>query len=106
MAGGNNRYPLSGAVEQWIRTFGQIGLVNIVLPGRSANPELEAAIVENYGYGSQLGRVVEALEVLLTHCEDSLRTAPLTHQEREALYGFRSMAYEIRRLKSRHQAGG
>lgn len=101
MNGSSNRFPLSGAVEQWIRSFSQIGLVNIVFPGRSTNPELEASILEDYGYGRQLGRVVDALEVLLAHCQDSLAKAPLDDDERAALAGFRSMADEIRRTKAR-----
>lgn len=101
MSGSSNRFPLSGAVAQWIRTFGQIGLVNIVFPGRSSDPQLEAAIVEDFGYGRQLGRISDALEVLVNHCQDSLARAPLSEQEREAIAGFRSMAYEIRQLKAR-----
>lgn len=103
MAGSGTGYPLSGAVEQWIRAFGQIGLVNIVFPGRSRDPELEASILEDYGYGRQLGRMLEALEVLLEHCEESLENAPLTDRERHALTAFRSMAFEIRERKARHQ---
>jgi hypothetical protein len=105
MAGSSARLPLSGAVEQWIRTFGQIGLVNIVFPGRGTDPPLEAAILEDYGYGRQLGRVVGALEVLLTHCQERLAEAPLSDAERDALEGFRSMASEIRRAKVRQRGG-
>lgn len=42
MNGSSNRFPLSGAVEQWIRSFGQIGLVNIVFPGRRTKARLSA----------------------------------------------------------------
>lgn len=97
----NTQLPFSGAVAQWIRTFGQIGLVNIVFPGRSADPQLESTILEDYGYGRQLGRVVEALEVLVNHCQESLATAPLSPKERDAIEGFRSMAFEIRQIKAR-----
>lgn len=105
MSVSSNHFPLSGAVAQWIRSFGQIGLVNIVFPGRSKNLELEATIVEDFGYGRQLGRITDALEVLINHCQDSLARAPLSEQEREAIAGFHSMAYEIRQLKARYRAG-
>jgi len=56
-----------------------------------------------YGYGTQLDRLVDALDMLPAHCEDSLRAAPLIQAERDAIL-VRSMGCGIRRLKA-HQRG-
>ncbi|MBL8432583.1 MAG: hypothetical protein JNK80_09330 [Dechloromonas sp.] len=65
--------PLSGDVTQainpWSWTFGaassQAGLVNSNL-GRSSDPELEQELLDEVGsYGMQLGRIGDALAVLI-----------------------------------------
>ena len=65
--------PLSGDVTQainpWSWTFGaassQAGLVNSNL-GRSSDPELEKELLDEVGsYGMQLGRIGDALAVLI-----------------------------------------
>ena len=73
------KYPLSGAVNQafdfmnsWFRAVGsQVGLVNITV-GSTANPEAEKEILEDVGtYGRQLGRLGDALRVLVDQVDQS-----------------------------------
>lgn len=99
------KLPLSGDVTQtinpwnWFFRFagGQFGLVNINL-GKSADPELEQEILEDVGsYGRQLGRIGEALEVLLRHVPEE----NLDAKEREALEDFRLQMAQVKRLKAR-----
>ena len=69
------KLPLSGDVVQsinpWTSFFspsgGQYGLVNINL-GQSSEPKVEADVLSDVAsYGKQLGRIGDALEVLLKH---------------------------------------
>src|SRR4051794_3106608 len=59
-----NRMPLSGDVDQWIRTWGeavsQVGLLNVNIAG-SGNAALEKEIASRYSYGRQLGRILDVL---------------------------------------------
>src|SRR4030081_2209851 len=78
------RLPLSGNVTQsinpWTWLFNpvgsQIGLVNIEL-GQSSNPAVEEEVLSDVAsYGKQLGRIEDALLVLLAHFHpDRLLTA-------------------------------
>src|SRR5438045_9665788 len=69
------RLPLSGNVTQsinpWTWMFNpvgsQVGLVNIEL-GQSSNPAVEEEVLSDVAsYGKQLGRIEDALLVLLAH---------------------------------------
>ena len=102
--------PLSGDVKQainpWTWTFGsassQVGLVNINL-GRSSNPELEQEVLDEVGsYGKQLGRIGDALAVLIRH----VKLDQLDDAERDAVTALRFQLDEIARVKARHRAGG
>ena len=78
----------------------QFGLINLDL-GHTAQPELEHAILDDVGsYGRQLGRIGDALEVLLDRIQfDDLSTA-----EYDALTALRGQLAAIREVK--RQAGG
>jgi len=102
--------PLSGDVNQainpWTWTFGsassQVGLVNINL-GRSSNPELEQEVLDEVGsYGKQLGRIGDALAVLVKH----VKLDQLDDAERDTITALRFQLDEIARVKARHRAGG
>ena len=57
------------AINPWsfYQQGAQFGLINIDL-GATAHPETEQKILEEVGsYGRQLGRIGDALEVLLNH---------------------------------------
>lgn len=103
------KYPLSGDVTQAINPWnwifsprgGQFGIVNINV-GQSADPGLEEEILDEVGsYGRQLGRIGEALEVLLNHV--NLRA--LDAGERAAIEDFQLQMAQVRRLKKRRGRG-
>ena len=100
------KLPLSGDVIQSIWTSflspfnNQIGLINIHL-GRSTAPEVEKEVLAEVGsYGKQLGRVGDALTVLLAHFHPK---EPLTQKEQDAITALRIMLDEIADIKNRHQ---
>jgi hypothetical protein len=102
------RLPLSGNVTQsinpWTMLFNpvgsQVGLVNIDL-GQSSQPEVEQEVLSDVAsYGKQIGRIEEALLVLLDHFNPS---RPLTAQEQQAIDDLRELAAEVARIKERHR---
>jgi len=99
------KLPLSGDVVQainpwnwsWRSAGGQFGLININL-GKSADPALEQTILDEVGsYGRQLGRIGEALQVLLDH----VKLDRLDAKEREVLADLRLQLDQVQRLKAR-----
>jgi hypothetical protein len=100
------KLPLAGDVIQAINPWnwffksegGQFGLININL-GKSGDPELEQRILDDVGsYGRQLGRIGEALEVLL----DNVKLDRLDAKERDAIEDFRLQLAQVKRLKKQH----
>lgn len=74
----------------------QVGLVNITR-GVSRNPDLEQRIVtEVAGYGRQLGRLLEAVDVLTRH-----RPANLSRKDGEALDDLHELADQIADVRRR-----
>jgi hypothetical protein len=101
------KLPLSGDVTQTINPWnwvfqpegGQFGLINVNL-GMSANPQLEQRILDDVGsYGRQLGRIGEALDVLLDH----VKLDRLDARERAVIEDFRLQLAQVKRVKE--QAG-
>lgn len=95
--------PLSGDVNQainpwsWVFGTGQFGFVNINL-GTSGNPEVEQEVLEEVGsYGRQLGRIGDALAVLIRHADQG-KLAP---QEQDALHKLRFQLEAIDKIKER-----
>ena len=85
------------AINPW--TFynqgAQFGLINIEL-GQTPRPDIEQKILEQVGsYGRQLGRIGDALEVLLDH----VKLEGLSDRERDALAILRGQLAEIRQVK-------
>ncbi|MDB5857339.1 MAG: hypothetical protein JWQ76_1028 [Ramlibacter sp.] len=100
------KLPLSGDVTQTINPWnwflqsegGQFGLINVNL-GMSANPGLEQRILDDVGsYGRQLGRIGEALDVLLDH----VKLDRLDARERTVIEDFRLQLAQVKRLKEQH----
>lgn len=100
------KFPLSGDVLQSInpwsdmfKAFGsQFGFININL-GRSSAPEVEQDILTEVGsYGRQLGRIGEALDVLIDH----LDLKDMTEKEAAAIGAFKAMQEEIAEIKAYH----
>ncbi len=72
--------------------------ININL-GQSSNPRAEEAILDEVGsYGRQLGRIGEALAVLMAHVD----TSTLTPQEQDALTALRFQLEAVKKVKERN----
>jgi hypothetical protein len=87
------------AINPW--TFyqqgAQFGLINIDL-GQTPHPEIEQAILDDVGsYGRQLGRIGDALEVLLNH----VKLDGLSQAEQDALSVLRGQLAAVRQVKER-----
>jgi hypothetical protein len=100
------KLPLSGDVAQTINpwtavfspTIGHWGLVNITI-GQSSAPDVEADILTDVaGYGKQLGRIGDVLQVLLKQLPDD---AQLSQEDREAIQAFAQMIADIDNVKRR-----
>ena len=87
------------AINPWrfYQQGAQFGLINIEL-GQTPHPETERAILEEVGsYGRQLGRIGDALEVLLHH----VKLGDLSQAEEDALDLLRGQLAAIRQVKRR-----
>lgn len=100
-------FPWSGAVNQtfdfmnsWFRAIGsQFGLVNITV-GSSADPEAEKRILQDVGtYGRQLGRVGDALRVLVELAEKENKE--LDPQQKKALTEFTYQVNKVDEIKAK-----
>ena len=92
------------AINPW--TFyqqgAQFGFINIDL-GQTPHPEIEQAVLDEVGsYGRQLGRIGDALEVLIDHFDET----GLTRKERDALAILKGDLAEIRKVKAREMKPG
>ncbi len=101
------RLPLSGNVTQSINPWtwffnpvgSQVGLVNIEL-GQSSNPAIEEEVLSDVAsYGKQLGRIEDALIVLLAHFRPE---RPLTADEDAAIAALRAMVEQIAKVKAKN----
>lgn len=100
------KLPLSGDVVQSINPFaafmtgGQLGLVNITL-GQSSDPAVEADVLSDVAtYGKQLGRIGDALIVLLAHFHPR---QPLTADETKAIDALKAMLDKIADVKKKYK---
>jgi hypothetical protein len=87
------------AINPW--TFyqqgAQFGLINIDL-GATAHPEVEQAILDEVGsYGKQIGRIGDALGILLKH----IKLDDLSPDELDALDALRGQLAEVKQVKQR-----
>jgi hypothetical protein len=87
------------AINPW--TFyqqgAQFGFINIDL-GQTPHPEVEQAVLDEVGsYGRQLGRIGDALEVLLDH----VKLDGLSQAEKDALVALRGQLAGVRQTKQR-----
>ena len=99
------KLPLSGDVVQSINPFaafmtgGQFGLINVNL-GQSSEPKVEEEVLSDVAtYGKQLGRVSDALLVLLAHFHPQ-RT--LSEDETKAIEALREILEKIADVKKKH----
>jgi hypothetical protein len=87
------------AINPW--TFyqqgAQFGFINVNL-GETPHPEVEQAVLDEVGsYGRQLGRIGDALEVLLDH----VKLDGLSQAEKDALTALRAQLVGVRQTKQR-----
>ena len=104
------KMPLSGDVLQTINPWtwwntavnqlgGQFGLININTMA-SGDPVLENQIVQNVAsYGKQLGRMMEALNVVIAK---DLTLSTLTPKDQETITAFQNMLAQINATKDNH----
>jgi hypothetical protein len=97
------KLPLSGNVVQSINPFtsfmtgGQFGLINIDI-GQSTDPQVEQDVLTDVAsYGKQLGRIGDALAVLLSHFE------PHNKHEADVIAALDEMLNDIAKVKERHK---
>jgi hypothetical protein len=104
----NFKLPLSGDVVQSINPFtaffspigGQVGLINVNL-GQSSEPDVEAEVISDVAsYGRQLGRIGDALIVLLRHFEPS---KPLTKDEEAAIESLKKLVNAVADKKQKYK---
>ena len=101
------KLPLSGDVVQTISPWtaflspmgNQFGLINITL-GQSSEPKVEQEVLTDIGtYGKQLGRIGDALIVLMAHFHPR---EPLSEHETKALDALKDMLAKIADVKEKH----
>jgi len=101
------KMPLSGDVVQSINPFtaffspvgSQFSVVNINL-GQSSDPDVEREVLSDVGtYGRQIGRIGDALIVLLAHFHPQ---TPLTSEETAALDALKEMLDKVADVKQKH----
>ena len=91
------------AINPWtfMNQGAQFGLVNISL-GQTPRPDIEQKVLDEVGsYGRQLGRIGDALEVLIDH----VPLEGLSAAEADAIAILKGQLAEIRRVKQRQRGG-
>jgi hypothetical protein len=79
----------------------QLGFVNINL-GQTPHPEIEQKLLDEVGsYGRQLGRIGDALEVLIDH----VQLSGLEAADKDALTILKGQLAAIRKVKQSAKAG-
>jgi hypothetical protein len=98
------RMPLSGNVTQGFNFFtpffspsgGIYSLINVNM-GRSSAPDIEAAILEDVGsYGRQLGKIGDALAIIIRKLEPEL---DLKGKDKDTIEDLKAMLRQIDEIK-------
>jgi hypothetical protein len=92
------KLPLSGDVTQTLFPWTNALTINL---GQSADPAVERDALSVASYGRQLGRIGDALIVLLRHLP---QTHELPEDERRAIRDLTTMLHELANVKDRHGA--
>ena len=80
-------------------------ITTIINEDNSTNPSKERDIVEkHYSYGKQLGRIGDALDVLISLALSRRDPSELQQDERHALQDFLGMHERIDEIKGRHSS--
>jgi hypothetical protein len=103
------KLPLSGDVTQsfsWLPSFlnaigNQFSLISVNM-GKSSDPKVEEKVLSDVAsYGKQIGRIEEALSVLLSHFHPD---RALTHKEERAIRDMKRMLEDIEDVKRRYSS--
>jgi hypothetical protein len=73
------------------------GVVNIT-DNNSSAPATEREVLAHHSYGRQLGRIIDALSVVI---DETLPKDTLTKAQRDCVADFETMSHEIRAIKER-----
>jgi hypothetical protein len=77
----------------------QLGLINVNL-GQTPRPDIEQKLLDEVGsYGRQIGRIGDALEVLIDH----VKLEGLSRDEADAIAILKGQLAEVRRVKARER---
>ena len=77
---------------------GQIGLINVSI-GQTQHPEIEDEILDEVGsYGRQIGRIGDAIEVLIASAD----RAGWTPEQKDAIAVLEGQLAAIRKIKRQH----
>lgn len=77
----------------------QLGLINVNL-GQTPRPDIEQKLLDEVGsYGRQIGRIGDALEVLIDH----VPLEGLSKDEKDALNILKGQLAEVRKVKARER---
>ena len=95
--------PVTQAFEQWTSFFSpsgnQVSLFSVNV-GQSSDETTEKAVIANVAsYGKQLGRIGDALRVLIKN----LPLANLSDEDKETLCGLESLLHDIDKEKARQR---
>jgi len=74
-----------------------LGPVINITENNSSAPETEREVLQHHSYGRQLGRIIDALSVVIDKAVPD--TAKLPEAQRECLQEFADMSGEIRKIK-------
>jgi hypothetical protein len=91
------------AISPWTAFMSPIGKLELikVTIGQSSEPAVEADVLSDVaGYGKQLGRIGDALVVLLSHFHP---TTPLTKVEAATIDDLKEMLQRIADVKEKHK---
>ena len=101
------KLPLSGDVFQAISPWtafmspigSQVGLFNVRI-GQSSEPAVEGDVLSDVAsYGKQLGRIGDAVLVLINHLPEN---TALSQEDIVAIYDLKEMLADITKVKKRH----
>jgi hypothetical protein len=91
---------LTQTINPWSWTFGDFSFFTVNM-GQSGDPAFEARVLDQVGsYGRQLGRIGEALAVLLKHVD----LKDLDPHERATIRALNRQLEEIADLKLEHKS--
>ena len=89
---------LDQTINPWTFNLGSLFTVNL---GDSADPEMEARIIDKCGsYGRQIGRLGDVLGILLDVAEKRKDLGNLSPEDRDKIAAFKSQLERVDNLKA------